>query len=138
MASGRAYVRQRGHRGHHRARRPGRHHSGQVPRVSSVTASQRHSVTASQLHGSRGRGQATAAALGVPVVALTGDDAACAEMTARDETVLTAPVKYARDRFAAGPRPAEEARRAVEKGAATAGPRTADARPRAQPNRPAT
>ncbi|MEU9412154.1 M55 family metallopeptidase [Streptomyces sp. NPDC048281] len=130
MASGRAYVRQRGHRGHHRARRPGRHHSGQVPRVSSVTAS--------QLHGSRGRGQATAAALGVPVVALTGDDAACAEMTARDETVLTAPVKYARDRFAAGPRPAEEARRAVEKGAATAGPRTADARPRAQPNRPAT
>ncbi|MEU2621737.1 M55 family metallopeptidase [Streptomyces sp. NPDC007157] len=64
--------------------------------------------------GEIGLAHATAAALGVPVVALTGDDAACAEMTAWDESVATVPVKYARDRFAAELRPAEEARRAIE------------------------
>ncbi|WP_316773870.1 M55 family metallopeptidase [Streptomyces sasae] len=64
--------------------------------------------------GEIGLAHATAAALGVPVVALTGDDAACAEMTAWHESVATVPVKYARDRFAAELRPAEEARRAIE------------------------
>ncbi|MFD8723338.1 M55 family metallopeptidase [Streptomyces sp. NPDC059629] len=64
--------------------------------------------------GEIGLAHATAAALGVPVVALTGDDAACAEMTAWDESVATVLVKYARDRFAAELRPAEEARRAIE------------------------
>ncbi|MGW3448187.1 M55 family metallopeptidase [Streptomyces sp. NPDC001076] len=64
--------------------------------------------------GEIGLAHATAAAFGVPVVALTGDDAACAEMTAWDESVVTVPVKYARDRFAAELRPAEEARRAIE------------------------
>lgn len=57
---------------------------------------------------------ATAAALGVPVALLTGDDAACAEMTAWDPRVATLPVKYARDRFAAELRPAGEARAAIE------------------------
>jgi D-amino peptidase len=70
--------------------------------------------------GEIGLAHATAAALGVPVVALTGDDAACAEMTAWDESVATVPVKYARDRFAAELRPAEEARRAIEETVAEA------------------
>nr|WP_261386747.1 hypothetical protein [Streptomyces sp. BK340] len=43
-------------------------------------------------------------------MARTSDDAACAEMTARDAPVVTARVKYAHDRFAAGPRPAGAAR----------------------------
>src|SRR6202008_1135253 len=66
--------------------------------------------------GEIGLAHATAAAVGVPVVALTGDDAACAEMTAWDEAVVTVPVKAARDRSAAGLRPAEEARGAIEEG----------------------
>lgn len=70
--------------------------------------------------GEIGLAHATAAALGVPVVALTGDDAACAEMTAWDESVVTVPVKYARDRFAAELRPAGEARRAIEEAVAEA------------------
>lgn len=70
--------------------------------------------------GEIGLAHATAAALGVPVVALTGDDAACAEMTAWDESVVTVPVKYARDRFAAELRPAGEARRAIEETVAEA------------------
>ncbi|MEU9151420.1 M55 family metallopeptidase [Streptomyces sp. NPDC048417] len=70
--------------------------------------------------GEIGLAHATAAALGVPVVALTGDDVACAEMTAWDESVATVPVKYARDRFAAELRPAEEARRAIEEAVAGA------------------
>ncbi|MFF9088984.1 M55 family metallopeptidase [Streptomyces sp. NPDC014991] len=64
--------------------------------------------------GEIGLAHATAAALGVPVVALTGDDAACAEMTEWDASVATVPVKYARDRFAAELRPEAEAREAIE------------------------
>jgi D-amino peptidase len=57
---------------------------------------------------------ATAAAYGVPVVLLTGDDAACAEMAAWDPEVATVPVKYAKDRFAAQLVPVAEARAAIE------------------------
>ncbi|CAL9491537.1 M55 family metallopeptidase [Streptomyces sp. enrichment culture] len=70
--------------------------------------------------GEIGLAQATAAALGVPVVALTGDDAACAEMTEWDASVATVPVKYARDRFSAELRPEAEAREAIEKTVAAA------------------
>ncbi|WP_234543780.1 M55 family metallopeptidase [Streptomyces shenzhenensis] len=68
--------------------------------------------------GEIGLAHATAAAIGVPVTALTGDDCACAEMTEWDATVTTVAVKYARDRFAADLRPAEEARAAIEKAVA--------------------
>ncbi|BAC68821.1 peptidase M55 [Streptomyces avermitilis] len=64
--------------------------------------------------GEIGLAQATAATLGVPLVALTGDDAACAEATAWDDSITTVPVKYAHDRFAAELRPAAEARQAIE------------------------
>ncbi|MFH8339091.1 M55 family metallopeptidase [Streptomyces sp. AM6-12] len=64
--------------------------------------------------GEIGLAHATAAALGVPVVALTGDDAACAEMTEWDPSVAAVPVKYAHDRFAAELRPAAEAHKAIE------------------------
>jgi D-amino peptidase len=57
---------------------------------------------------------ATAAALGVPVVLLSGDDAACAEMLAWDAGVTTVTVKHARDRFAAELLPVPEARAAIE------------------------
>ncbi|MFI2200258.1 M55 family metallopeptidase [Streptomyces sp. NPDC020192] len=70
--------------------------------------------------GEIGLAHATAAAIGVPVVALTGDDRACAEMTAWDAGVTTVPVKYARDRFAAELRPADEAHAAIEKAVAAA------------------
>ncbi|KMS92958.1 MULTISPECIES: M55 family metallopeptidase [Streptomyces] len=70
--------------------------------------------------GEIGLAHATAAALGVPVVALTGDDAACAEMTEWDASVVTVPVKYARDRFAAELRPEAEARGAIEEAVARA------------------
>ncbi|MEU1405481.1 M55 family metallopeptidase [Streptomyces sp. NPDC005728] len=70
--------------------------------------------------GEIGLAHATAAALGVPVMALTGDDAACTEMTAWDASVVTVPVKYAHDRFAARLRPADEAREAIEEGVARA------------------
>lgn len=70
--------------------------------------------------GEIGLAQATAAALGVPVVVLTGDDAACAEMTEWDASVVTVPVKYAHDRFAAELRPAAEAREAIEEAVARA------------------
>ncbi|MFF5855788.1 M55 family metallopeptidase [Streptomyces sp. NPDC012751] len=70
--------------------------------------------------GEIGLAHATAAALGVPVVALTGDDAACAEMTEWDASVVTVPVKYAHDRFAAELRPVAEARAAIEEAVAGA------------------
>ncbi|GGV17675.1 transporter [Streptomyces filipinensis] len=70
--------------------------------------------------GEIGLAHATAAALGVPVVALTGDDVACAEMTAWDASVVTVPVKYAHDRFAAELRPEAEAWKAVEEAVAAA------------------
>src|SRR6201996_7645808 len=72
--------------------------------------------------GEIGLAQATAAALGVPLAALSGDDAACAETTAWVDGVAgaggvtTVPVKFARDRFAAELRPVPEARAAIEAG----------------------
>ncbi|MCI2418882.1 M55 family metallopeptidase [Saccharopolyspora sp. K220] len=69
--------------------------------------------------GEIGLTHATAAVLGVPVVLLSGDDTACAEMTDWDPAVETVPVKYARGRFAAELRPIAEAREAIE-AAATA------------------
>jgi D-amino peptidase len=68
--------------------------------------------------GEIGLAQATAAALGVPLAVLSGDDAACAEMTAWAEGVTTVPVKYVRDRFAAELRPVPEAQAAIEAGVA--------------------
>ncbi|MEU9609021.1 M55 family metallopeptidase [Streptomyces sp. NPDC048057] len=65
--------------------------------------------------GEIGLAHATAAAIGVPVAVLTGDDRACAEMAEWDGSVRTVAVKYARDRFAAELRPAEEARTEMEK-----------------------
>jgi D-amino peptidase len=64
--------------------------------------------------GEIGLVHASAAALGVPLVALTGDDAACTEATDWDPTVATTPVKYVRSRFAAELRPQNEARIAIE------------------------
>ncbi|ADB30436.1 peptidase M55 D-aminopeptidase [Kribbella flavida DSM 17836] len=64
--------------------------------------------------GEIGMLHAAAGALGVPVAALTGDDAACAEMTGWDPAVATVPVKYAKDRFAAQLVPVAEARAAIE------------------------
>jgi D-amino peptidase len=68
--------------------------------------------------GEIGLVHATAAALGVPVRLLTGDDAACAEVTAWDPGVTTVAVKQAKDRFAAELRPVSEARQAIETAAA--------------------
>ena len=70
--------------------------------------------------GEIGLAHATAAAIGVPVVLLSGDDTACAEMAAWDPDVATVAVKYAHDRFAAELRPVAEARDAIE-AAVTAG-----------------
>jgi len=70
--------------------------------------------------GEIGLAHATADVIGVPVTVLTGDDCACAEMTEWDASVRTVAVKYARDRFAADLRPAEEARAAIEKTVAAA------------------
>lgn len=64
--------------------------------------------------GEIGFAYATATAIGVPVVALTGCDVACKEIEEWDTRVRAVPVKYARDRFAARLRPAEEARAAIE------------------------
>ncbi|MCX5087439.1 M55 family metallopeptidase [Streptomyces sp. NBC_00365] len=83
--------------------------------------------------GEIGLAHATAAAIGVPVTVLTGDDCACTEMTDWDASVTTVPVKYARDRFAADLRPTEEARMAIEEAVAAAlsAPRTVTAVPSA-------
>lgn len=70
--------------------------------------------------GEIGLTHATAATLGVPMVALTGDDSACAETLAWDDSVTTVAVKSAHDRFAAKLRPAAEAHQAIEE-AVTAG-----------------
>ncbi|MER7077538.1 D-amino peptidase [Saccharopolyspora kobensis] len=69
--------------------------------------------------GEIGLTHATAAALGVPVVLLSGDDAACVEMAEWDPNVRTVPVKYARGRFAAELLPVAEAHEAIESAAAT-------------------
>ncbi|MEV0088759.1 M55 family metallopeptidase [Saccharopolyspora sp. NPDC050642] len=70
--------------------------------------------------GEIGLTHATAAALGVPVVLLSGDDTACAEMAEWDSGVRTAAVKYARGRFAAELLPLAEARDAIETATAAA------------------
>jgi D-amino peptidase len=70
--------------------------------------------------GEIGMVHATAAALGAPVLLLTGDDAACAEMTDWDPAVETVPVKKARGRFAAQLLPVDEARNAIETSVAAA------------------
>jgi len=79
--------------------------------------------------GEIGFAQATAAAMGVPVATLSGDDVACDEMNAWDARVVTAPVKYARDRFSARLRPATEARKAIEEAAAEGACRAPRLRP---------
>ncbi|KPI05533.1 peptidase M55 D-aminopeptidase [Actinobacteria bacterium OK074] len=82
--------------------------------------------------GEIGLAHATAAALGVPMVVLTGDDAACVEAEEWDPGIATVPVKYAHDRFAAEVRPAGEARKAIEEavtGALAALPAPSPARP---------
>lgn len=86
--------------------------------------------------GEIGLAHATTAALGVPVVALTGDDVACAETAAWDASVVTVPVKYAHDRFAAEPRPEAEAWKAVEEGVAQALSRAPRSRSRGEPSGP--
>ncbi|KUO03325.1 M55 family metallopeptidase [Streptomyces caeruleatus] len=70
--------------------------------------------------GEIGLAQATAAAIGVPVAVLTGDDRACAEMADWDASVTAVAVKHAKGRFAADLRPAEEARTAIEEAVAAA------------------
>ena len=70
--------------------------------------------------GEIGMLHATARAYGVPMVFLSGDDAACAEAADRDPAMVTVPVKRAIDRFAAELRPAAEARAAIEEGARAA------------------
>ncbi|MGZ0148476.1 M55 family metallopeptidase [Kribbella sp. WER1] len=67
-----------------------------------------------QLTGEIGLFHAAAAAHGVPVALLTGDDTACDEMKAWDPMVATVPVKQAKDRFAAQLVPVAEARAAIE------------------------
>jgi len=64
--------------------------------------------------GEIGLVHATAAALGAPVIALSGDDAACTEAAGWDPDVATIAVKRARDRFAAELRPLAQAREAIE------------------------
>jgi len=70
--------------------------------------------------GEIGLVHATTAALGAPVVLLTGDDAACAEVSDWDPAVETVPVKRARARFAAQLLPVGEARHAIETSVAAA------------------
>ncbi|TDD17086.1 peptidase M55, partial [Kribbella turkmenica] len=67
-----------------------------------------------QVTGEIGLFHAAAYAYGVPVALLTGDDTACAEMTAWDPAVATVTVKHAKDRFAAQLVPVAEARAAIE------------------------
>jgi D-amino peptidase len=73
-----------------------------------------------RLAGEIGLTHATAAALGVPVVALTGDDAACSEMAEWAPGVAGVAVKKARDRFAAELVPVADARQEIEKTVAAA------------------
>lgn len=65
--------------------------------------------------GEIGLVHAAAAALGAPVIALSGDQAACAEMRQWDPAVATVSVKQARDRFAAELSPVAQAREAIER-----------------------
>ncbi|HWD83275.1 MAG TPA: M55 family metallopeptidase, partial [Kribbella sp.] len=67
-----------------------------------------------EVTGEIGLFHAAAAAYGVPLALLTGDDTACDEMKAWDPTVATVPVKFAKDRFAAQLVPVAESREAIE------------------------
>ena len=67
-----------------------------------------------EVTGEIGLFHAAAAAYGVPVALLTGDDTACDEMKAWDPSVATVPVKFAKDRFAAQLVPVAEAQGAIE------------------------
>ncbi|MGW0758045.1 M55 family metallopeptidase [Streptomyces sp. NPDC002814] len=69
--------------------------------------------------GEIGLAQATAAALGVPLVALTGDDIACAEAAAWDDSITTVTVKHAHGRFAADLLPMAQAHQDIEAAVAT-------------------
>jgi D-amino peptidase len=73
-----------------------------------------------QVTGEIGLFEATASAYGVPLVLLTGDDAACSEAGAWNPAIRTVPVKFAKDRFAAQLVPVAEARAAIESEAAAA------------------
>ncbi|MGI8335945.1 M55 family metallopeptidase [Actinomadura scrupuli] len=73
-----------------------------------------------RLVGEIGLLHATAAAMGVPLVMLSGDDAACAETTEWDAGVATVAVKRTRDRFAAELDPVAEARGRIEAAVLTA------------------
>jgi len=70
--------------------------------------------------GEIGLVHASAAAVGAPVIALSGDEAACAEMAAWDPAVTAVPVKRASDRFAAELRPIAQARESIEHAVASA------------------
>jgi D-amino peptidase len=67
--------------------------------------------------GEIGMVHATSAAIGVPVLMLSGDDAACAEAEKWDGSVQTAAVKNVRHRFAAELVPATTARDMIESAA---------------------
>ncbi|MEV6268089.1 M55 family metallopeptidase [Kribbella sp. NPDC051936] len=67
-----------------------------------------------EVTGEIGLFHAAAAAYGVPVALLTGDDTACDEMKAWDPAVATVSVKFAKDRFAAQLVPVAESREAIE------------------------
>ncbi|NGO71320.1 M55 family metallopeptidase [Streptomyces boncukensis] len=88
--------------------------------------------------GEIGFAHATATALGVRVVMLSGDDAACAEMTEWDGGVVTAPVKFARDRFAARLLPSAEAWKEIEEAAAEGVRAAAEGRPAEPDDAPRT
>ncbi|WP_329372345.1 M55 family metallopeptidase [Streptomyces sp. NBC_00669] len=89
--------------------------------------------------GEIGLAHATAAALGVPVVMLSGDDTACAETAAWDPAVTCVAVKRAAGRFAAELSPVAEARLAIETAVATTltARRAATTEPAPEPAEPA-
>lgn len=67
-----------------------------------------------KLVGEIGLLHAAAASLGVPVVMLSGDDAACREMEAWDSQVITVATKQTIDRFAAKLLPITKSQHAIE------------------------
>ncbi len=73
-----------------------------------------------RLTGEIGLLHAAASAYGVPVVALTGDDTACAEASQWDSQIRTYSVKQAKDRFAAQLVPVAESRAGIEQTVRTA------------------
>lgn len=67
-----------------------------------------------KLVGEIGLLHATAASIGVPVAFLSGDNAACAEMSEWDDKVTTVAVKKVIDRFSAELLPISEAHKIIE------------------------